>query len=48
MILLPLSIRNLSRTLSFSRQWNKTVLDSVELQRTIFLEPPKQANEYLE
>jgi hypothetical protein len=47
MILSPLSVRDLSRSLSVSRQWNKTVLESAELRRTLFMEA-RQAREYLQ
>lgn len=39
MILSPFSPKELSRTLSVSKLWNKTILDSVELRHTLFLAP---------
>lgn len=39
-------MKELSRALSVSKQFNKTILDSAELRRTLFLEP-KQAREFL-
>lgn len=37
MILSLLPMKELSRALSVSKQFNKTILDSAELQRTLFL-----------
>lgn len=39
MVLSHLPIRDLTRCLSVSKQWNTTILDSMELRRTLFLEP---------
>jgi hypothetical protein len=46
MILTPLSMKELSRTLSLSKQFNQTILDSAEFRRILFLEP-KQEREFL-
>lgn len=47
MILSPLPIRDLSRALSVSKRWNKTILDSEQHRRTLFLEP-EPVEKYLE
>lgn len=47
MILSPLSMKDLSHALSVSKQFNKTILDSMELRRTLFLESGP-ASEYLQ
>lgn len=39
MVLSHLPIRDLTRSLSVSKQWNSTILGSMELRRTLFLEP---------
>jgi hypothetical protein len=46
MILSLLPMKELSRALSVSKQFNKTILNSAELQRTLFL-APEQAREFL-
>ena len=50
MILSHFLTRELSRLLSVSKLWNKTILDSVELRRTLFLAPQhtKDSAGYLE
>lgn len=40
-------MKDLSRALSVSKQFDRTILDSMELRRTLFLEP-EPAREYLE
>lgn len=44
MVLSNLNIKDLSRTLSISKQWNSTILDTPQFRRTFFLEaePPKE------
>jgi hypothetical protein len=46
MILSNLTTKDLSHTLSVSKQWNGTILGASALRRTLFLEP-EQATEYL-
>jgi len=45
MVLSNLRIKDLSRALSVSKQWNGTILGSAELRRTLFLE--SELTEYL-
>jgi hypothetical protein len=47
MVLSHLPIRDLTRSLSVSKQWNSTILGSMDLRRTLFLEPAP-AQEHLE
>ena len=47
MILSHLSTRDLTRSLSVSKHWNGTILDSRELRRILFLEPAP-AKEHLQ
>jgi hypothetical protein len=47
MVLSHLPIRDLTRSLSVSKQWNSTILGSRDLRRNLFLEPAP-VKEYLE